>query len=110
MRIRFRSLRSLFAPYQEEVECGVHELSFIVPPDASEYTLDLFLVHIDGEGMGEPPYSRLYPEARRAAARASPPRALRSRAAPCASGAAPKTPSRTSPPARPPARAAHRTS
>lgn len=62
MRLRFRSLRSIFAPYQEELACGVHELSFTVPPDSSEYQLDLFLVHVDGEGMGEPPYSRLYPQ------------------------------------------------
>lgn len=73
MRIRFRSLRSVFAPFQEEVECGVHELKFIVPPDAPEYSVDMFLVHIDGEGMVDPPYSRLYPEVRQEARPALPP-------------------------------------
>ena len=37
LRMRFTSHRSIFAPYQEEAACGVHALSFIVPPDAPSY-------------------------------------------------------------------------
>ena len=62
MRIRFASSRSIFAPSQEETSCGTHALRFIVPPDASLYTATVYLIHIDGEGMADPPYTRLFPQ------------------------------------------------
>ena len=43
LRLRWRVLRR-----QREVECGVHELSFILPPDAPQYEAEIYIVHIDG--------------------------------------------------------------
>lgn len=61
LRIRFLSTRSIFAPRQEEVECGVKTLSFIMPPDATEYEAEVYVVHVDGEGVKEPQEPRLFP-------------------------------------------------
>ncbi len=46
---------------QREAACGVHALRFIVPPDAPAYRAEVWVVHVDGEGMGEPPMPRLHP-------------------------------------------------
>ena len=62
LRVRFVSRTSLFAPHSStEVECGVHTLRFLVPPDASAFRADVWVVHVDGEGRADPPSPRLYP-------------------------------------------------
>ena len=61
LRIRFVSTRSLFAPAQRETECGVHLLTFTLPPDAPLYDAEVLVVHINGEGMADPSSPRLFP-------------------------------------------------
>jgi hypothetical protein len=46
---------------QHEAPCGVHALRFVVPPDAPSYAAEVWLVHVDGEGMHDPPTPRLFP-------------------------------------------------
>lgn len=40
---------------------GVHELSIHLPPDAAEYDADVYVVHINGEGMKDPAVPRPFP-------------------------------------------------
>ena len=61
LRVRFLSTRSIFAPTQREAECGLHTLSFILPPDAPQYEAEIYIVHINGEGMLDPSTPRLFP-------------------------------------------------
>lgn len=63
LRVRFSSRTSLFAPATSvEVECGVHTLRFVVPPDDSAFRADVWVVHVDGEGLADPPVPLLYPK------------------------------------------------
>jgi hypothetical protein len=53
--------RALPTRSQREAACGVHALRFIVPPDAAAYAAEVWVVHINGEGMADPPTPRLFP-------------------------------------------------
>lgn len=81
LRVRFVSWHALFAPRLSELECGVHGLRFVLPPDARSYlparaprarcsraasraaaAQEVFIVHINGEGLSEPKVPRLFPQ------------------------------------------------
>lgn len=53
-QIRFVSTRALFAPDYEETSCGVHTMEFIIAPDAHAFLPDVWLIHVNGEGMADP--------------------------------------------------------
>ena len=39
----------------------MHELRFVVPPDSAWYEADVWVVHVDGEGLTDPTEPRLFP-------------------------------------------------
>jgi hypothetical protein len=53
--------RTLAGARLSEPLCGVHALRFVVPPDAPSYEPDVWVVHVDGEGMTDPTEPRLFP-------------------------------------------------
>ena len=52
----------MFAPHSlAETRCGVHEMQFVVPQDAPAYAAEVDIVHVDGQGLADPPFHRLHP-------------------------------------------------
>ena len=52
------------APFlYEEIpgKCGVHTMHLTVPPGTCDYKLELRVVHVEGEGMEEPPFPMPFP-------------------------------------------------